>query len=275
MKIATTGTLAAGGTFLVYHGPYREIIPRMARAGYKYVEMHIFDSAEIDREELWETLRANDMVLTSIGTGSVYDRLHYCLGSADPAVRKAAIRHLEQHMITAQPDKAMVIIGLIAGRVSDCNNDLEEFKKNLTESLYQLDRLAETYDVPLCLEMMNGFESDWLNRIEEGVEFLKANDFKRIKLHIDTVHMNIEEADIGQAIRGGAGYIGHVHIADNDRWYPGHGHYDFWETLEALKDIGYDGALALETNCYPCEDVSAEKSLDCLTDMLEALALTD
>ena len=39
MMIATTGTSQIGGDFLVYHGPYREIIPRMAAAGYKGVEM--------------------------------------------------------------------------------------------------------------------------------------------------------------------------------------------------------------------------------------------
>lgn len=271
MIIATTGTLAADSDFLVYHGPYKEIIPRMAAAGYKAVEMHIFDSAEIDRRELWDTLKAHDMVLTSIGTGSVYERMHYCLGAADPAVRKAAIRHLEQHMITAEPDHALVILGLVAGRFSDCQGDGELFKKNLTESLYQLDELAVRHDVRLGFEIMNRFESDYLTTISEGVEYLKANSFKRIKLHLDTVHMNIEEADIREAILGAKGYVGHVHVADNDRWYPGHGHYDFRETLEALHEIGYNGALALETNCRPSEDESAEKSLAYLSEILRTL----
>ena len=110
MIIATTGTLTTGSTFLVYHGPYGAIIPKMAEDGYRAVEMHIFDSAEIDRKELWDLLKTHGIVLTSIGTGSVYDRLHYSLGAGDPAVRKAAIRHLEQHMITAEPDHALVIL---------------------------------------------------------------------------------------------------------------------------------------------------------------------
>ena len=118
---------------------------------------------------------------------------------------------------------------------------------------------------------MNRFESDWLHQIEDGVNYLKANDFKRIKLHIDTFHMNIEESDIGAAIRAAKGYIGHVHLADSDRWYPGHGHYDFKETLQALKDIGYTGTLALETSNYPCEDVCGEKGLAYVTELLGAV----
>ena len=165
MIIATTGTLTTGSTFLVYHGPYGAIIPKMAEDGYRAVEMHIFDSAEIDRKELWDLLKTHGIVLTSIGTGSVYDRLHYSLGAGDPAVRKAAIRHLEQHIITAEPDHALVILGLVAGRVSDCGGNLEEFQKYLTDSLYRLDELAVHHDVKLGFELMNRFESDYLTRI--------------------------------------------------------------------------------------------------------------
>lgn len=253
----------------MYHGPFDVIIPKMAKAGYRYVEMHIFDSAEIDRQELWKLLEDYGLTLTSIGTGSVYNRLHYCLGSDDPAVRKAAIRHMEDHMITAQKDKAAVIVGLIAGKLTDSHGDLNAFSRNVTESLYQLDELAEKYDVGLCVELLNRYEGDWLHRIEEGVAYLKNNHFKRVKLHIDTYHMNIEEADIASAIREAKGYIGHVHLADSDRWYPGHGHYDFAETFRALKDIGYDGPLAIECSNFPNEDVCGAKGLEYVKDVLE------
>lgn len=268
MIISTTGTLSQDDNFLVYHGPYAEIIPQMAEDGYQGVEMHIFDSAEIDRQELWSLLKKYNIRLTSIGTGSVYGRLHYSLGAADPAVRKAAIRHLEQHMVTAAPDQALVILGLVAGRFSDCHDDGEEFKKNLTDSLHKLDDLAVHYQVRLGFEIMNRFESDYLTTIAEGVEYLKKEKFQKLLLHIDTVHMNIEEAHIGDAIRAGKGYIGHVHVADNDRWYPGHAHYDFLETIQALKKIGYDGALALETNCEPDTRTCARKSLEYLKRIL-------
>ena len=71
MIISTTGTLSQDDNFLVYHGPYAEIIPQMAEDGYQGVEMHIFDSAEIDRQELWSLLKKYNIRLTSIGTGSV------------------------------------------------------------------------------------------------------------------------------------------------------------------------------------------------------------
>ena len=51
-------------------------------------------------------------------------------------------------MITAEPDQSLVILGLVAGRFSDCSGP-EEFKANLEDSLYQLDRLAQSHDVQL------------------------------------------------------------------------------------------------------------------------------
>ena len=178
------------------------------------------------------------------------------------------MEHLRQHMLTARPLKALVIIGLVAGRFSDADSP-EQFKENLKDSLHKLDALAVRYGVPLGFEIMNRFESDYLTTIAEGCAFLREENFQTIKLHLDTVHMNIEEADIGAAIRLARGMVGHVHIADNDRYYPGHGHYDFYETIKALDDIGYQGALALETNNLPDWRTSAGKSLAYMEQLLE------
>ena len=45
--------------------------------------------------------------------------------------------------------------------------------------------------------------------------------------------------------------------------------YNFEETIQALKDIGYAGALALETNNLPSTQVSARKSLEYLRRLLQ------
>ena len=88
----------------------------------------------------------------------MYESRHYNLGDRDPAVREAAVEHLRQHMLTARPLKALVIIGLVAGRFSDADSP-EQFKENLKDSLHKLDSLAVRYGVPLGFEIMNRFES--------------------------------------------------------------------------------------------------------------------
>ena len=62
----------------------------------------------------------------------------------------------------------------------------------------------------------------------------------------DLFHMNIEEADLGEPLRAAGDRLGHVHIADNNRFEPGAGCLDFGTPLAALKAIGYDGFLSIE-----------------------------
>ena len=269
MIIAATGSLQAGPNApIVYRGSYEEILPQMREDGYRGAELHIRDSREIDREKLWDDLKKNRLTLTSIGTGAAYGAWHWNIGDRDPEVRKNALACLREHMITAAPYHGLIIIGSMQGRFVDAESP-EAFAANVEESLYSLDRMAEEYDVQVGYEIMNHYESDFLFNIRDGVRFMKEHGFKRIGLHIDTVHMNIDESDLGHAIRQAGSLVRHVHIADNDRYYPGHGHMNFREILQGLKDIGYDGALALETFYLPESRICARRSLAYLNFIME------
>ena len=269
MIIAATGSLQAGPNApIVYRGSYEEILPQMREDGYRGAELHIRDSREIDREKLWDDLKKNRLTLTSIGTGAAYGAWHWNIGDRDPEVRKNALACLREHMITAATYHGLIIIGSMQGRFGDAESP-EAFAANVEESLYSLDRMAEEYDVQVGYEIMNHYESDFLFNIRDGVRFMKEHGFKRIGLHIDTVHMNIDESDLGHAIRQAGSLVRHVHIADNDRYYPGHGHMNFREILQGLKDIGYDGALALETFYLPESRICARRSLAYLNFIME------
>jgi len=67
-----------------------------------------------------------------------------------------------------------------------------------------------------------------------------------LKMLVDTFHMNIEEKDIIESILHAKGYVSHVHFADSNRWAPGCGHINFAEILDALEEIGYEGAVSAE-----------------------------
>ena len=261
MIIATTGALRAdAGDPIVYRGPYPVICAQAEEDGYRAIEMHIEDSSQIDRHALWQTLSDHGLCLTSIGTGAIYFSRGYSLTSSDAALRNACIAHMEAHMQTAEPYGAVVIAGCVQGRLAP-GQEPGAFLRLMADSLEKLDVLAGKYGVTVGLEIMNRFESDVLTCIDEGIAFVQGHGFSHVKLHLDTVHMNIEEAIIGDAIRRAGALIGHVHLADNDRWYPGHAHYDFAETLRALEDAGYNGALALEIKPYPDARTASRQSL--------------
>ncbi len=98
----------------------------------------------------------------------------------------------------------------------------------------------------LFLEPLNRFEATFLRRVEQAAELARRIDHPRVMSLADLFHMNIEETHMGRPLREAGATLGHVHVADNNRYQPGAGCMDFATPLKALTDIGYDGYLSLE-----------------------------
>lgn len=253
---------------VVFRGELEECLSQIASIGYNGAEVHIHDSALVDRNEMKRLLAQYGLELTSIGTGTAYGIDHLSLTSEEEEKRQGAVKRLKDHILTAADyDHAVVILGLIRGKVAQCSS-LELYRKLLMEGLGECCDFAAQYGVTLGIELMNRYECDYVNNIDEGLELLKQVGSPWLKLHLDTYHMNIEEGNIREAILKAGDQIGHVHIADSDRWYAGHGHYDFAETAAALKEVGYEHALAVESFNFPDPICSAEKSYETMSKLI-------
>ena len=71
-------------------------------------------------------------------------------------------------------------------------------------------------------------------------------DSPNIGILLDTYHMNIEEDDIGAAIRLVGDRLTHFHTGENNRNIPGRGHLDWDGIFGALVDIGYKNRIVSE-----------------------------
>jgi sugar phosphate isomerase/epimerase len=98
----------------------------------------------------------------------------------------------------------------------------------------------------LFLEPLNRYEAYFLTRVGQAVEISRAIGSPRILALADLFHMNIEEAHLGKPLEEAGKALGHVHIADNNRFEPGAGCLDFRPAFRALKAIGYEGYLSIE-----------------------------
>jgi sugar phosphate isomerase/epimerase len=122
----------------------------------------------------------------------------------------------------------------------------EEDRRVLLDALEELGKHADREGVLVLLEPLNRYEDHMLNRLDQGIELCKTIDRDSVRVMGDLFHMNIEEDDPGESIRRAGGYLAHVHLADSNRAHPGAGHNDFASAFGALRDIGFDGYLALE-----------------------------
>jgi len=148
--------------------------------------------------------------------------------------------------------------------------DAFELEKDLLLSqLPEVVEKAEKEKCALLLEPLNRYETHFLNRLEQGVEFCKKIKSEYLRIMADFFHMNIEEADIPKAIKKAGKWISHIHLADSNRILPGMGHTDFKKGFKALKKIEFDKFMVLECGVPEPKEKNLKKSYQYLKNIVE------
>ena len=231
--------------------PFSPFGPEAWRAGLTAVHAADFDGVELaitdphllEPAVIAEALEAEGLRLLSITTGQAATKEGLSLSSPDDTVRRHAIERIQDHMVLAEPFGAVVIIGSLRGADG-----------NLALLVNSLRECAAFNGVSLALEPLNRYESQLLNTIGATVDMVERVGFENLGLLFDTFHANIEEAAPADAIRTAGERLAHVHLADSNRWVPGHGHIRFDEVWEALDEIGYAHSVVLEPLPLPSAD---------------------
>ncbi|KKK56133.1 hypothetical protein LCGC14_3067600, partial [marine sediment metagenome] len=81
-----------------------------------------------------------------------------------------------------------------------------------------------TCNVIIAVECVNRFETHFLNIAEDAVKYCKDVGTDNVKVHLDSYHMIREEQNFKNAVEVcGKGYLGYVHVCENNRGIPGTG----------------------------------------------------
>ena len=218
-----------------------------ASAGFDGIELH---GTRDWRERLDDLGDARDRGAVFSSVCLIDDRF---IGDLDPERRREAVEHMKDLLSgIAELGGVGAITPAAFGQSStalppfEAPRAPEEDRRVLLEGLEELGEHAENEGTLVLLEPLNRYEDHMLNRLEEGVELSKAVGRDSVRVMGDLFHMNIEEVDMAEAIRRADGYLAHVHLADSNRAHPGAGHMDFAPAFGALREIGFDGYLAME-----------------------------
>ncbi|HXD85242.1 MAG TPA: sugar phosphate isomerase/epimerase family protein, partial [Urbifossiella sp.] len=263
MKSAVTISLvpeARGGPFVFWDDLAAGC--RAAKAfGFDAVEIFPPGPDAIDTVELRKMLVDNGLAVAAVGTGAGWVKHKLTLTSPDPETHAKAMAFVESLIDFAAVFDAPVIIGSMQGRWVD-GTTRETALGYLSQSLLNLGLYAAKFNLPLLYEPINRYETNLINRLEDGVTLLKGLATTNVKLLADLYHMNIEEANVPAAIRAARGFIGHVHFADSNRHAAGFGHTDFAPIAAALREIGYNGYLSAEVLPLPDSLAAAKATID-------------
>lgn len=262
MKSAVTISLVAearGGPF-VFWDDLAAGCRKAKELGFDAVEVFPPGADAIDPETLQGVLDDNGLSLAAVGTGAGWVKHKLTLTSGDDATRDKAVAFIRSIMELAARFEAPAIIGSMQGRAAD-SVTRQIALRYLGNALFKLDEVAADLGVTLLYEPLNRYETNLINTLDEGVQFLKALNTRNTKLLADLYHMNIEETNLADALRSAGPFVGHVHFADSNRKAAGLGHTDFAPIVAALREIGYSGCLSAEVFPLPDPDAAAKQTI--------------
>ena len=252
---------------LAFKNNLRSDIETVAKLGYNGVELAIRNPADVNAVEILELTQRYDLKVVALGTGQAYIQEGLSFAHPDKNIRNQAVERIMQQINLAQRLDSKVIIGLLRGKVEH-GQDLVHCGNWMKECFWQCLTFAKEKEVTLLIEPLNRYETNLINTCEEAKKLIDELGFCNFKILIDSFHMNIEEVSVERAIKDYAKYIGHVHVADSNRWAPGLGHFDFAAMIIELEMIGYDGYLSAEIMPLPDPGTAIQQTISYLKPMI-------
>lgn len=258
---ATVASAGGESSPYLFKGNILEDIETCAKNGFDAVELHIRKADDIDAGLIKEICGKNNITVSTLGTGLGYTVDGLYLTNSDNSKRMEAVERLKEHINLASSLKCDVIIGSMRGRIPEGpggDTALNIYK----ESLLTLADYAEKKDVTLLIEPVNRYENNFHNTSIEMRDFLKILGSSKLKILLDTFHMNIEElGNMYNSIKECKEVLGHMHFADSNRRRPGAGHIDFARILKTLNEICYEKYAAFECLPWPEPELASIEGL--------------
>jgi D-psicose/D-tagatose/L-ribulose 3-epimerase len=246
MTLSRDGGPAFGAHAFIWAGEWtregtERVISGAAEAGLDFVEIPLLDPGSMDTEHTRSLLDHYDLGCScSLGLPLEFHLLSNPEGAGrflDGAVEVAAA--LGSSVLTGP---LYTHVGTLTGRPPE-SEELETVARVLKATA----RRAAEYGVGIGIEAINRYETYLVNLASQASELLDLIGEPNVFVHLDTYHMNIEEKSFYAPITGLGSRLGYIHLSESDRGRPGTANVDWDEVFRGLKDIGYGGALAMES----------------------------
>jgi sugar phosphate isomerase/epimerase len=247
-------------------------IRRLAKYGFDAIEIE-GEPEKYDTKEVRKLLKENG--ISCFGSVSLMfegrDLIH-----ADEAVRASTVQYLKDCITMAKEleGREMTIVPSQVGKVAAMDTPEQEWA-------WAVEGLKEVYDhsekagVIIGIEPLNRFETNFISRHDQALLLAEAVG-PNCGVALDAFHINIEEANLWQAILNTGKKLVAFHVADNNRMAPGMGDYDWVRLVTTLKAAGYNEALTVEfvapldrTPANPYKNAQAEAESELTEDQLK------
>lgn len=105
---------------------------------------------------------------------------------------------------------------------------------------------AHERGITMTFEVLNRYETSVVNTAAQAIEFVALSGSEHLRIHLDTFHMAIEEADMVDAIRVALPKLGYLELGQSGRGLLSTGVVDVADVVTHAFDLGYTGRIGIE-----------------------------
>ena len=242
------GCCIPGASFMPQTGGEKAYAYDALTKGYKYIMDTGFDYAEATVGTLTEL--SPDELEKAVRSGM---KIEVCNSFVPPALAffETTDDKLREYvgdamMRMAKLGTEYVILG--SGQARNVPDDVEESRRlsRLTAFLEICSELYEKYGIKTALEPLNYKETNCINKVSEGYDYIKKLNLPGVFLLADAYHMYVENEPLS-VLSDCEDLIKHVHISEPDRKAPGKGEGTYLKSFsESLKKTSYTGRVSVE-----------------------------
>ena len=227
---------------------HKKYIDKAAKIGFDILEFQAQPLLEKSDDHIRELRKRADDAGIELTYSLGLDR-NYDVSSLDETMRLGGVKYLQNIIRKMQVGGGTLLSGVSYagwGCPNVVMDDKRPYWEQSLKSMKEIVKVAEECGVTYCVEAVNRFETCLINTAAEALDYVAQVDSPNIGVLLDTYHMNIEENNIGDAIRLVGNKLTSFHTGENNRTAPGRGHLDWDEIFGALADINYKGRIVSE-----------------------------
>jgi len=175
---------------------YSSFVKMVADLGFDIFEINparILTAGKHEKDKLKQVAEENNIILTYCTALSKENDI----SSENAVVRADGVKFLKKNLKLISEMGGSSLAGVIYGAWNQMLDgpitEKSAYLNRSIESMREVIKLAEDLDVTCNVEVLNRYEQFMLNTCEEAVEYVRSVDSPRMKIHLDTYHMNIEE----------------------------------------------------------------------------------
>jgi D-psicose/D-tagatose/L-ribulose 3-epimerase len=242
-----------------YDQAVEDVLPTIKEKGFEGIEFPIFRAAGLSPARVRRAMESNDLECNTV---SVFvDGLSVI--NDDAAIRKQALQWLKDVIAISAECGAETVAGPLycpVGYLPGRRRTADEWSRAVAAYQSIGDTLVE-HNVTLAIEPLNRFETFFLNTAEDAALLAEQVGHSKVGILYDTFHANIEEKSIAAGLLKVGRHLKLVHTCENDRGTPGSGHVEWESVFAAIRQVGYDGWLTIESFGFALEDISAAAAI--------------